>query len=99
MGYETYADEDLAYSTGRQVSLCELLDRVLNKGAVLTGEVIISIAGIEMIYVGVNLLVSSVETLLDAMDGLDFEERERRRGREVTARDVTYSGVGFHGGI
>ena len=81
MGYETYADKQLTYSAQRQVSLCELLDRVLNKGVVLTGELIISIAGIEMIYVGVNLLVSSVETLLDAMDGLDYEERERKRGR------------------
>jgi len=81
VSYETHADEDLAYSAQRQVSLCELLDRVLNKGVVLTGELIISIADIEMIYVGVNLLVSSVETLLDAMDGLDFEEREKRRAR------------------
>ncbi len=81
MSYETHADEDLSYSAQRQVSLCELLDRVLNKGVVLTGEIIISIADIQMIYVGVNLLVSSVETLLDAMDGLDYEEREKKRGR------------------
>ncbi len=78
---EVYAGEDLTYSAQRQVSLCELLDRVLNKGVVLTGELIISIADIEMIYIGVNLLVSSVETLLDSMDGLDYEERERKRGR------------------
>ena len=44
----------------RQVSLCELLDRVLNKGAVLNGEIVISIAGIELLYVGVGLMVSSV---------------------------------------
>lgn len=53
----------------RQVSLCELLDRVLNKGAVLTGEIVISVADIELLYVGINLLISSVETLLEAMDG------------------------------
>lgn len=65
----------IAYSTGKEsplahpVSLCELLDRVLNKGAVLTGELIISVADIELLYVGLSLVISSVETLLNAMDG------------------------------
>ncbi len=49
--------------SGRQVSLVEVLDRVLNKGAVLTGDITISIAGIDLLYVGLNLLVSSVETV------------------------------------
>ena len=47
----------------RQVTLCELLDRVLNKGAVLTGNLTISVADIDLIYLGINLLVSSVETI------------------------------------
>jgi hypothetical protein len=55
-----------------RVSICELLDRVLNKGAVLTGEIVISVAHIELLYLGVSLLISSVETLLEAM------ERDRR---------------------
>ncbi|MBI4526993.1 MAG: gas vesicle protein [Deltaproteobacteria bacterium] len=49
--------------SGRQVSLVEVLDRVLNKGAVLTGDITISIAGIDLLYVGLNLLISSVETV------------------------------------
>lgn len=53
----------------QRVSLCELLDRVLNKGAVLTGEISISVADVELIYIGLSLVISSVETLLQAMDG------------------------------
>ena len=49
--------------SGRQVSLVEVLDRVLNKGAVLTGGITISVADIPLIYVGLNLLIASVETL------------------------------------
>jgi hypothetical protein len=45
------------------VSLCETLDRVLNKGAVVAGDLVISVAGVELIYVQVNLLVASVETM------------------------------------
>jgi len=56
-----------------RVSLCELLDRVLNKGAVLTGEIIISVANIELLYIGVSLLVSSIEKLLDSMDSQHIE--------------------------
>lgn len=56
-----------------RISLCELLDRVLNKGAVLTGEIVISIANIELLYIGVNLLISSVEKLLDTMERQQIE--------------------------
>jgi hypothetical protein len=45
------------------VSLCETLDRVLNKGAVITGDVVISIAGIDLLYLGLNVVVTSVETM------------------------------------
>lgn len=49
--------------SGRQVSLAEVLDRVLNKGAVLTGGITISVADIPLLYVGLNLLIASVETV------------------------------------
>jgi hypothetical protein len=52
----------------REVSLCGLLDRVLNRGAVLTGELTISVANIELLYIGLSLVISSVQTLMDAMD-------------------------------
>ena len=44
------------------VSLAEVLDRVLNKGAVVTGEVVISVAGIDLIYLGLNVVLTSIET-------------------------------------
>ena len=44
------------------VNLLELLDRVLDKGVVLWGEVTISVADVELIYVGLKLLVGSTET-------------------------------------
>ena len=50
----------------RRVSLTETLDRVLNKGAVVVGDVILSVAGIDLVYLGVNLVLCSVETMRDA---------------------------------
>ena len=48
---------------GRQVSLVEVLDRVLNKGAVVVGGITVSVADIPLLYVGLNLIIASVETL------------------------------------
>jgi len=46
-----------------RVTLVEILDRVLNKGIVVSGDVIISIAEVDLIYVGLRLLVTSVENI------------------------------------
>lgn len=46
----------------RDVSLCEVLDRVLNTGVVVVGEVVISVAGVDLIYLGLQLVLTSVET-------------------------------------
>ena len=52
-----------ASSRRRRVSLCETLDRVLNKGAVIAGDLVISVADVELLYLGVNLVITSVETM------------------------------------
>jgi hypothetical protein len=46
----------------RPVSLAEVLDRVLTKGAVVAGEVVISVAGVDLVYLGLNVVLTSVET-------------------------------------
>ena len=47
---------------GTDLSLLETLDHVLNRGLVIAGEITISVADIDLIFVGLNVLVSSVET-------------------------------------
>jgi hypothetical protein len=53
----------------QQVTLVELVDRVLNKGVSLTGDITLSVAGVDLVYVGLRLLLASVSTL----DRLDAE--------------------------
>ena len=45
-----------------RVSLCETLDRILNKGAVVVGEVTLAVADIDLIFLGLQLILTSVET-------------------------------------
>ena len=45
-----------------QVSLCELLDRVLYKGVVVRGEVVLSLVDIDLVYLGLQLVLCSTDT-------------------------------------
>ncbi len=54
----------------RDVSLCEALDRILNKGAVLFGEVMISVADIDLVYLGLQVILASMETARGFKPGL-----------------------------
>lgn len=51
-----------SFNDSEHVTLCETLDRVLNKGAVVAGEVTISVADVDLLYLGVQLILASVET-------------------------------------
>jgi hypothetical protein len=54
--------------TAEDASLLELVDRLLNKGVVLAGEATISVAGIDLIYLGLNVVLAAVETIEKAQD-------------------------------
>jgi gas vesicle structural protein len=56
---------DLSLDEAEHLSLCEALDRILNKGAVVTGDLTISVADIDLIYVGLRILISSAGALRD----------------------------------
>ena len=46
----------------QQVTLCEALDRILNKGAVIVADITISVADIDLVYLSLQALLASVET-------------------------------------
>jgi hypothetical protein len=46
-----------------QVTLLDLVDRVLNKGVVVTGDITLSVADVDLVYVGLRLLLASASTL------------------------------------
>jgi hypothetical protein len=47
----------------KDVTLLEILDRVLEKGVVISGDAVISVADVDLIYLGLRVLLSSVETM------------------------------------
>jgi hypothetical protein len=53
---------DFSLNESEHISLCEALDRILNKGAVIVGEVTISVANIDLVYLGLQVVLTSIET-------------------------------------
>lgn len=47
-----------------EMTLLDILDHVLNQGVVLRGNVIISLAGVDLVYLGLDVILTSVETAL-----------------------------------
>jgi gas vesicle structural protein len=46
-----------------ELSLLELADRLLNRGVVITGEATLSVAGVDLIYLGLNVVLTAIENL------------------------------------
>ena len=53
----------MTLSEDDELTLLELTDRLLNRGVVLTGEAVISVAGVDLIYLGLNVVLTAVENL------------------------------------
>ena len=52
-----------------EFSLLDILDHVLNAGVVIHGSVVISLAGVDLVYLGLNAVLTSVETALRHIQG------------------------------
>jgi hypothetical protein len=53
------ADGDAALQ--KEATLLDLVDRLLDKGVVLSGDVTLSVADVDLVYVSLRVLISSVE--------------------------------------
>jgi Gas vesicle protein len=51
-----------AVSAERDVALVDLVDRLLGGGVVIAGDITLSVADVDLVYVGLRALVSSVAT-------------------------------------
>lgn len=61
------AEEELDILEHSDLSLLETLDHVLNRGLVIAGEITISVADIDLIFVGLNVLLTSTETAQEVL--------------------------------
>jgi gas vesicle structural protein len=62
----------------QEVTLMDLVDRAIEHGAILAGDITIAVAEVDLIYVGLEVLIASIER----MERLRAE-RERTKAPEV----------------
>ena len=53
---------------GADESLLELVDHLLNQGVVLSGEVILGLAGVDLVYVRLSLVLCAADRLFPRED-------------------------------
>jgi hypothetical protein len=46
------------------LTLLDLIDHVLNTGVIIRGNLVLSLAGVDLVYLGLDLIVTSVETAI-----------------------------------
>ena len=62
-------DYSLGGGDDSEYSLLDILDHVLNAGVVVHGSVVISVAGVDLVYLGLNAVLTSVETAMKHIKG------------------------------
>ena len=72
--------------TPRQLTIVDLVDRILDKGIVITGDITISIVGVDLLSLKINLVISSLETAKRYGIKLPWEKSERREIKKAGAR-------------
>ncbi len=73
---------------GEDASLLDIVDNVLNKGVVLTGDVTIGLANVDLIYARLSVLLCAADRVLPTETD-NFEERHQaRRARRRAVRQT-----------
>ena len=67
------------------VTLVDALDKVLEKGAVINGDIVIRLADVDLVYLGLRLMLTSVSKA-EEMSGRSFGDPEK----ELTSEDIEY---------
>lgn len=49
----------------RQVTLLDLVDRIIDKGTVVRGQVVLAVADVDLVKLDLSLLLGAVETLTE----------------------------------
>ena len=86
-------DKDLRHLEQLDLSLLETLDHVLNRGLVIAGEITISVADIDLIFVGLNVLLGSVETIDEVLGRRELNNRLTPLPNSILSMHDTQSGA------
>ncbi len=67
------------------VTLIDALDKILETGAVINGELVIRVADIDLVFLGLRLILTSVSRA-EEFSGMSFSDRDKK----PTPEDIEY---------
>ncbi|WP_037879771.1 gas vesicle protein [Streptomyces sp. NRRL S-378] len=72
---------------GRQVALVDLLDRLLSGGVVVVGDIVLSIADIDLVRISLRALIVSVRSEADPGTVQDAQDAQGEPGEDAMEGD------------
>jgi len=67
------------------VTLVDALDKVLETGAVINGDLVIRVADLDLVFLGLRLILTSVSKA-EELSGMSFSDRDKK----PTPEDIEY---------
>jgi Gas vesicle protein len=71
------SDADLILESSDETTLVDVLDKLLNKGVVLNGDIVLGVAGVDLVYLRLSSLLTAIDRLMPGAGG----ESKRRHNR------------------
>ena len=72
-------------NNNERVTLVDALDKVLEKGAVINGDIVLRVADVDLVFLGLRLILTSVSKA-EELSGRNLSDRNR----EFTPEDTAY---------
>jgi hypothetical protein len=69
----------LSQLSKKELTVVDLLDRILDKGVVINGDITISVVGVDLLSLKINLVIASLETAKRYGLVLPWEKWEKER--------------------
>jgi gas vesicle structural protein len=81
----------------KEVTLLDLLDRILYKGVIIYGDVTLSVANVDLVYLSLRVLLTSVERYEEmrkaAMEAPCLTEGQTRSERDAQGPSLAAAGA------
>ena len=55
--------------SGEEIALVDLVDRLIGSGVVVTGDVVLSLAGVDLVYLGLRLVLAPAHEVAPVVAG------------------------------
>lgn len=61
-----------------ELALVDALDHLLDRGVTISGEAVISVGNVDLLYLGLNVVLANIDTMIRATSKARSEERGAR---------------------